>query len=80
MRLLPTRIVEALSRRWNSRDHSLNEWQTTEHASAYLERTDRVAHRTAGEMALLEEVPDTVHRVLDLASGDGRLPDLVLRA
>ena len=58
----------------------MNEWQSAEHASAYLERADRVPHRSAGEAALLDEVPPAVHRVLDLGSGDGRLLELVLRA
>lgn len=58
----------------------MSEWQTVKHALNYLEKADRVPHRAAGEMALLEELPATVHRVLDLGSGDGRLLDLVLRA
>jgi len=58
----------------------MSEWQTVKHALNYLEKADRVPHRAAGEAALLEELPDTVQRVLDLGSGDGRLLDLVLRA
>ena len=58
----------------------MNEWRSAEHASAYLERADRVPHRSAGEAALLEEIPLSAHRVLDLGSGDGRLLELVLRA
>ena len=57
----------------------MNEWQSPEHASAYLERADRVPHRTAGETALLDEIPHGIRRVLDLGSGDGRLLDRVLR-
>jgi len=57
----------------------MNEWETSDHVSAYLERADRVPHRRAGETALLEEIPRGVRRVLDLGSGDGRLLDLVLR-
>ena len=57
----------------------MNEWQSPQHASAYLERADRVPHRAAGESALLDEIPSFSRRVLDLGSGDGRLLDLVLR-
>lgn len=58
----------------------MNEWQSAEHASAYLERADRVPHRAAGESGLLDEIPRSARRVLDLGSGDGRLLELVLRA
>jgi tRNA (cmo5U34)-methyltransferase len=58
----------------------MSEWQTVQHVLNYLEKADRVPHRTAGEAVLLEELPETVQRVLDLGSGDGRLLDLVLRA
>lgn len=58
----------------------MSEWQTVEHARAYLERADRVPHRAAGEAALLEEIPPHARRVLDVGAGDGRLLDLVLRA
>jgi SAM-dependent methyltransferase len=58
----------------------MNEWQSTEHAAAYLERAGRVPYRTAGEAVLLDEIPPLVRRVLDLGSGDGRLLDLVLSA
>jgi len=57
----------------------MNEWQSSEHASAYLERADRVPHRSAGELALLDEIPRDARRILDLGSGDGRLLELVLR-
>ncbi len=58
----------------------MNEWQSAEHASAYLERALRVPHRSSGETALLDEIPPSVRRVLDLGSGNGRLLDLVLCA
>jgi SAM-dependent methyltransferase len=58
----------------------MNEWKSAEHASAYLDRADRVPHRAAGESVLLDEIPLSARRVLDLGSGDGRLLDLVLRA
>lgn len=58
----------------------MNEWQSAEHASAYLERADHLPHRATGESALLDEIPSSARRVLDLGSGDGRLLELVLRA
>lgn len=58
----------------------MSEWQTEKHALGYLEQADGVPHRREGEAALLDELPETVPRVLDLGSGDGRLLDLVLRA
>ncbi|MCC7010256.1 MAG: class I SAM-dependent methyltransferase [Acidobacteria bacterium] len=58
----------------------MSEWQSAEHAAAYLQRADHVAHRAEGEAALVDEIPAGVRRVLDLGAGDGRLLDLVLRA
>ena len=55
----------------------MSEWTTVEHALAYLSRADSIPHRTEGEAALLEQLPETVHRVLDLGCGDGRLLGLV---
>jgi SAM-dependent methyltransferase len=58
----------------------VSEWQSVDHALAYLARADRVPHRATGEAILIEELPQRLRRVLDLGSGDGRLLDLVLRA
>ena len=58
----------------------MSEWQTAEHARAYLERADRVPHRAIGEAVLLEELPESAGRMLDLGSGDGRLLELVMEA
>ena len=55
-----------------------NQWQSAEHAVAYLQRADQIPHRTEGEAALLDEVPRDARRILDLGSGDGRLLGLVL--
>ena len=55
-----------------------NQWQSAEHALSYLQRADRIPHRTEGEAALLDEVPPDAGRVLDIGSGDGRLLGLVL--
>ena len=58
----------------------MSEWESAEHAAAYLVRADRVPHRSDGEAALLDEIPPGVRRVLDLGSGDGRLLNMILRA
>jgi tRNA (cmo5U34)-methyltransferase len=54
-----------------------NLWTSSDHALEYLARADKVPHRTEGERALLEWLPDRVDRFLDLGSGDGRLAALV---
>lgn len=80
-RLFTIHCLTPFSRRKGTIDiQTMSEWQTVKHALNYLEKADRVPHRTAGEAVLLEELPETVLRVLDLGSGDGRLLDLVLRA
>lgn len=56
---------------------NVNLWTSAEHALDYLKRADSVPHRVEGEAVLLDCLPPTVTRVLDLGSGDGRLLRLV---
>lgn len=55
----------------------INLWSSADHARDYLERADSISHRTEGEAALLEFIPENAHRILDLGTGDGRLLALV---
>jgi tRNA (cmo5U34)-methyltransferase len=55
----------------------VNLWASNEHARDYLERADSIQHRGEGEAALLEFIPQSAHRILDLGTGDGRLLALV---
>jgi tRNA (cmo5U34)-methyltransferase len=50
-----------------------NQWTTAEHALGYLAKADQIPHRTEGEALLLEYVPKSARRILDLGTGDGRL-------
>jgi tRNA (cmo5U34)-methyltransferase len=55
----------------------VNLWTSSEHARDYLERADLISHRGVGEAALLEFIPRSTRRILDLGTGDGRLLALV---
>jgi tRNA (cmo5U34)-methyltransferase len=55
----------------------VNLWTSVEHAHEYLERADTIPHRGEGEAALLEFIPSSARRVLDLGTGNGRLLALV---
>jgi tRNA (cmo5U34)-methyltransferase len=55
----------------------VNQWPTQQHALDYLAKADRIPHRTEGEAELLDRVPTTVRRILDLGTGDGRLLSLL---
>jgi tRNA (cmo5U34)-methyltransferase len=56
----------------------VNLWTSSDHALDYLSRADTIPHRTEGERTLLEFVPLSANRILDLGSGDGRLLAIVL--
>lgn len=56
---------------------SINFWTSSEHALDYLSRADSIPHRVEGESTLLEFIPPSVQRILDLGTGDGRLLALV---
>ena len=55
----------------------VNLWPSAAHALDYLGKADSIPHRTEGEAELLQCLPQTVSRVLDLGSGNGRLLALV---
>jgi tRNA (cmo5U34)-methyltransferase len=52
---------------------NVNLWAEAEHALDYLKKADSIPHRVEGEAALMDSIPATVERILDLGSGDGRL-------
>jgi tRNA (cmo5U34)-methyltransferase len=56
---------------------NVNLWSSAEHALDYLRRADTIPHRTEGEATLLEFIPESAKRILDLGSGAGRLLGLV---
>jgi tRNA (cmo5U34)-methyltransferase len=58
----------------------VNLWSSAEHALDYLRRADSIPHRVEGEATLLEFIPASAKRILDLGSGAGRLLALVKAA
>jgi tRNA (cmo5U34)-methyltransferase len=58
----------------------VNLWSSPEHALDYLRRADSIPHRVEGEGTLLELIPASPRRILDLGSGAGRLLALVKAA
>ena len=56
----------------------INLWTSPEHAQRYLAVAYQIPRRQEGEASLLECVPATTRRILDLGSGEGRLAGLLL--
>ena len=54
----------------------INKWTSKKHVETYLSRPKR-PHDEEIKNALLEQIPETVKRVLDLGTGDGRLLTIV---
>jgi tRNA (cmo5U34)-methyltransferase len=59
---------------------AVNLWPSAQHALDYLGRADSIPHRVEGEATLLEFLPATARRILDIGSGGGRLLALVMAA
>ena len=57
----------------------VNLWSSAEHALDYLRRADSIPRRVEGEATLLEFIPESPKRILDLGSGAGR-PLALVRA
>lgn len=55
----------------------IEEWKSPEKALGYLQKVDKIPHRTEGEKELVLQIPEGAKRVLDLGTGSGRLLDLV---
>ena len=61
----------------NKTESTYSEWQTVDHALAYLARADKLPHRTEGERVLLDLISQNARRILDLGTGNGRTLALV---
>jgi len=56
---------------------SSQEWSDPQKSSYYLNKVGSYSNRMPGEKVLLESIPETAKRILDLGSGDGRIIKLI---
>src|SRR5690606_17087696 len=56
---------------------SSQEWSDPAKSSYYLNKVSSYENRLPGEKVLLECIPETTKRILDLGSGDGRIIKLM---
>ena len=56
-------------------DHS--NWRTSSRVADYLNRVDKIPHRTEVELLLCEFISNKTRRILDLGTGNGRLIKLL---
>ncbi len=53
------------------------EWSQSDHALNYLNLADRIPYKKEGERVLIDFIPRSAKRILDLGTGDGRLIKLL---
>lgn len=56
---------------------SSQEWSDPNKSSYYLNKVSSYSNRLPGEKVLLESIPETAKRILDIGSGDGRMIRLI---
>ena len=56
---------------------SKKEWSSFQHVMDYLDIIDAIPHRSDGEEVLLDHIPVSAKRVLDLGTGNGRLLKII---
>jgi tRNA (cmo5U34)-methyltransferase len=49
------------------------EWSRCDHALNYLNLADQIPYKKEGEQVLIDFIPSSAKRILDLGTGDGRL-------
>ena len=62
---------------FESIDNDPSRWLTSKRAQDYLQRIDKIPHRTEGESTLIDFIPDNAKTVPDLGTGDGRLIKII---